>query len=208
MRSAPLKAAPAADPLREALRAAIAKYDAAVQEISANEARFREISAKTTAAFSAHEAAEAAVAETEHAHAAHAIGDGPEPSLTPRLVREAAAEAADRLAALRAARAACQVKREQLTTAKEIAAMRRDDALAAVLREEAAPALAAEYQRRLRELFDLRRALECFESAKAIPAQWRFWRSEEAWPAGPAETAWREALAALAVDADAELPRL
>lgn len=203
-----MKATPAADPLREALRAAIVKYDEAVRAIADNEARFRDISAKSSEAFAAHERAEAAIAEAEEARAAFAIGDGPEPTVTPRQAREAAAEAADRLAALRAARAACQTKRDQLAMAKEIAQMRRDEVLGALLAERAAPAIAAAYQRRARELADYRLVLEMFERAKAIPPQCRFWRSEDAWPAGALGPTWRAALAALTTNADTKLPEL
>ena len=196
-------------PEREALAEAIARHNELTRRLTA-------IDAASTTAWTAHKAATAAVAAAtagvEKAKSdagrhltAVALGEAGEAPVTVKAARLAVQDAQDALDAAQSAREALAGQRKEIENLLVVSRLRLDTSVAAVIAADPAThALIGRFKEQLRDLTDMRRALEFIEAK--LPPDLRSWRSAEPWPELAGDAPWREALAALLQDADAPLP--
>ena len=161
--------------------------------------------AATAAVAAATAAIEKAKVEAGQHLTAIALGESVAAPKSVQQSRVEAQAAQDQLDAAQSARAALAEQRRETADLLATAKLSRDDAARKVVETDPATlALVATFKNKLRDLTDMRRALEFIEAK--LPPDLRGWRSAEPWPELAGDAPWREALAALLQDADAPLP--
>jgi chromosome segregation ATPase len=211
LRIASADEAPRRTPERERLAEVIARRTALRADLAKlNEAAARALTMVGDARRRA-EAAEAGLAEAKKAEAetlvsAFVAGDDAAMARVQK-ANDAIEKAAAELARAQKIRDAIGGEIRDLRSRDEMAKLSLDDAVRKVIATDPATrALLAEFKNQLRNMTDLRRAIEFIESS--LPPDLRAWRSAEPWPELPGDAPWRAALAALEHEADALLPSL
>jgi hypothetical protein len=195
---------------RTTLAAAIQRHTEAVRQLGAVKAAQEQAS---DAVYSARDNIEAATARVEQAKSdagkfltKRMLGETNDAPMSVQEARAALTATTDTLEATVAASEALQVQGRAAEQSLGVAELRRDDALRAVVRSDAAVAkLLADFERARREMVNLRLILESLSGL--LPENIKsFWRFEPTASEPPGVAAWRAAIEALARDADAALP--
>jgi hypothetical protein len=202
---------PPRSPERITLAAAIERHAGLVRHLTANMAAQEALHEVINAARDRVEAAGAAVEQAKVDAAQHltasAMGTAGAAPVSVKAARTAAQDAQDDLDAALAARAALEKQRGPAENAVSLAEYTLNIAVRNVIRgDSTVVALVARFTALHRQFASLCAPLQYLDSANMLPEDLKAWRREPTMP-GDSAAPWKAAVAALASDADAPLPK-